>query len=100
LKNDSAAEGFITLQERIERYLDACPPAVSGQHGHNRTFAVAIALIRGFDLSEAAALPFLRRYNERCQPKWSERELLHKLGGADNLRPKKGQTLKPRGYLL
>jgi hypothetical protein len=61
---------------------------------------VAIALIRGFDLSEGKALDFLRRYNQRCKPRWSERELKHKLADAMRLRAHEGQALKPRGYLL
>jgi hypothetical protein len=56
---------MMTLHERIERYVDACPPAVSGQFGHAQTFTVAIALVRGFDLSPETALPFLRRYSAR-----------------------------------
>ena len=31
----------IPLRERIERYLAACPPAVSGSHGHAAAFRVA-----------------------------------------------------------
>ena len=42
----------MTVTERIERYIAACPAAISGQSGHNVTFKVAIALIRGFNLSE------------------------------------------------
>jgi len=34
------------LQTRIERYVDACPGAVSGQRGHDATFKVACALVR------------------------------------------------------
>jgi hypothetical protein len=51
-------------------------------------------------LSEVEALDFLRRYNERCQPCWSSRELKHKLAEATKLRAQKGQRLKARGYLL
>jgi hypothetical protein len=91
---------FVSLRERIERYIDACPEASSGQQGHNTTFKVAIALIRGFDLSEVKALDFLRRYNQRCKPRRSGRELKHKLADAARLRAHEGQTLKPRGYLL
>jgi putative DNA primase/helicase len=89
-----------TLTERINAYLDACPAAISGQHGHDRTFAVAIALVRGFDLSPERALSFLQRYNERCQPKWTTEELKHKLRDADQVGTGPGRPLKPRGYLL
>ena len=88
---------FVSLRERIELYLDACPAAISGQGGHTQTFLVAIALVRGFNLSQQAALPVLESYNDRCEPRWSRKELLHKLKEAD-LRP--DRTPKPRGYLL
>jgi hypothetical protein len=90
-----------TLEERIEDVVDKCPIAVSGEHGHTKTFLVAISLVRGFNLSQQAALPFLRRYSARCSPPWSEPELRHKLKQADNLKQRKGKApLKPRGYLL
>jgi hypothetical protein len=89
-----------TLMERINAYVDACPAAISRQHGHDQTFAVAIALVRGFDLSPERALSFLQHYNERCQPKWTIEELKHKLRDADQVSPRPGRPLKPRGYLL
>ena len=65
------------------------------KRGHTATFLVAIALIHGVDLGPDTALQFLQRYNERCQPPWTEKELRHKLASADNL-----HSRKPRGYLL
>lgn len=59
---------IMIINERIERYVDACPAAIAGQSGHTTTFKLAIALVQGFGLNEALALPFLRRYNVRCQP--------------------------------
>lgn len=61
------------LRERIGRYIDACPPAISGQNGHDQTFRVACILVQGFDLSPDDAYSFLSRYNERCEPPWNER---------------------------
>jgi hypothetical protein len=89
----------MNLAGRIDAYVDACPPAVSGQHGHDQTFTVAISLIRGFDLSPERALSFLQRYNQRCQPKWTTAELKHKLRDADRVEST-GRPLKTRGYLL
>jgi hypothetical protein len=63
-EGDRYSGRFVSLRERIERYVDTCPEAISGQEGHKAAFKVAIALIRGFDLSEAQALDFLRRYNQ------------------------------------
>jgi hypothetical protein len=38
--------------------------------------------VRGFDLDDGDALMVLQEWNARCQPPWSERELLAKLAGA------------------
>jgi putative DNA primase/helicase len=85
----------ISLRERIERYIDACPPAISGQNGHDQTFRAACILVQGFDLSPEDAFSFLVRYNQRCEPPWTERELRHKLTDADH-----AWGYKLRGYLL
>jgi len=71
------------------------PPAVSGQGGHNQAFAVACVLVQGFGLSPQEALPILHEYNQRCQPPWSDNELLHKLEGAEQAQP----PAQGRGYM-
>lgn len=86
---------MITLLERAGRYVSAMPAAVSGSNGHNATYAVACALVKGFGLSIDEARPILAEYNGRCMPPWSERELEHKLQQAD-----KTQDPEPRGYLI
>lgn len=83
------------LNERIGRYLAACPPAVSGQNGHGKTFAVACAIHRGFNLTEEETFYWLSQYNTRCDPPWSEPELRHKAKSAAN-----AVHDKPAGYLL
>ncbi|PYJ24202.1 MAG: hypothetical protein DME91_09670 [Verrucomicrobia bacterium] len=85
----------ITLRERIERFVDSCPSAISGQNGHDQTFRMACILVQGFDLSPADAFSFLARYNQRCEPPWTEKELRYKLADAD-----RAQSNKERGYLL
>lgn len=70
------------LTTRIRAFLAKCPPSVSGEGGHNRTFAVACALVNGFALSESDAYAFLSEWNTKCQPPWSEPELRHKISGA------------------
>jgi hypothetical protein len=82
------------LNERIQRYLDKCPPAVSGQHGHDATFKVAVTLVWGFGLQPDLALEYLRLYNAGCQPPWSEAELTHKIQSALGVK-----CTKPIGYL-
>ena len=64
---------------RARRYLCAVPPAVSGQHGDLHTFKVCCRLTRGFALSDSDALSVLAEWNVRCEPPWSERELLEKI---------------------
>jgi KaiC/GvpD/RAD55 family RecA-like ATPase len=85
----------MTLDERIAAYVDACDPAISGQEGHNKTFSVACSLVNGFDLSGSAALFWLKRFNERCQPPWSERDLEHKIQSAQGATHEKA-----RGHLI
>jgi hypothetical protein len=68
--------------DRAQKYVATMDPAISGQGGHNQTFAVACRLAIDFDLSEEEAWPLLCEYNERCQPPWKEMELRHKLTDA------------------
>src|SRR6516165_1826223 len=74
---------IMTLQERIQKYLDRCEPAVSGTHGHDATFRVTCALIHGFGLDPETAFGLLKDfYNPRCEPPWSDTELGHKVRDA------------------
>jgi len=65
--------------DRARRYLASVPPAISGQHGDVHTFRVCCRLTRGFALDDEQALHVLAEWNARCQPPWSEAELLDKL---------------------
>ncbi|MCC6910151.1 MAG: bifunctional DNA primase/polymerase [Phycisphaerales bacterium] len=72
-----------SLLRRAAAYLDAMPPAISGQGGHDSTYAAATVLVHGFGLDPEMALQLLlERYNPRCQPPWTERELRHKVEDA------------------
>lgn len=85
-----------SIPERAAAYLDRCPAAISGQGGHNATLNAARGVVWGFDLGAAAGFDLLwSRYNPRCQPPWSERELRHKCEEADTV-----EFGKPRGWLL
>lgn len=64
---------------RARRYLEAVPAAIAGQHGDLHTFRVSCRLVRGFALTDADALEVLVEWNARCQPPWSERDLIEKL---------------------
>lgn len=71
----------MTSLERARAYLDKMDPGISGQGGHNATFAAACKL-REFGLSELDAWDLLQEFNARCQPAWSESDLRHKLRDA------------------
>lgn len=79
-----------SIQERAARYLACVDPAIAGQGGHNQTFRAACSLVLGFGLSVDEAMPLLAEYNTRCEPQWSEKELLHKLESADKQTGERG----------
>ena len=81
------------LTKRITGYLEKMPAAVSGESGHSQTFAVAKILVFGFGLSDSDALIFLRQYNQRCRPTWSEKELVHKIKSARKFGPGKQKSI-------
>jgi hypothetical protein len=90
------------IRDRVHKYLAKCPPAVSGQRGHDHTFKVAVSLVWGFCLPRDEALDYLRDYNARCLPQWTEAELAHKIDSAIadcNQKWKSGVQIKPPGYL-
>ena len=86
--------GDADLDNRVSAYLAAIPGAVSGQGGHGQTFKVACYLVNGWALSATEALPYLQNYNQRCEPPWSDKELIHKLADAEKVQHK-----EPRGHL-
>jgi RecA-family ATPase len=86
------------IRDRAAAYLDQCPPAISGQNGHSQTLKVALYLVRGFQLPPEMALALIwERYNPRCRPPWSERELRHKVDEAAKIPLREGKT---EGWLL
>ena len=85
----------VTTAERIGRYIGKIPGAVSGNGGHSQTFKVAMVLFNGFGCSEAETLEWLRHYNSKCEPPWSEAELRHKARSATE-----AAYDKPRGWML
>ena len=81
--------------DRARAWLRNTPGAISGQGGHNATFAVATALVHGFELSRSDAEMLLTEYNEKCVPPWKPNELAHKVNQAMNVTHD-----KPKGWLL
>jgi hypothetical protein len=96
--NPPAAEhgknGDADLDKRVSAYVAAIPGAVSGQGGHGQTFKVACDLVHGWELSATEAMPYLQTYNQRCEPPWTDKELVHKLSDAEKVQHK-----EPRGHL-
>ena len=71
------------LERRALAYLSAMPPAITGKGGHSATYAAATALVHGFCIPPDQALHMLlERYNPRCEPPWTEKELRHKVEDA------------------
>ena len=85
----------MTTADRIGRYIGKIPGAISGNRGDSQTFKVAMSLFNGFGCSEAETLEWLRRYNSKCEPPWSEAELRHKARSAA-----KAAYDKPCGWML
>lgn len=84
----------LSIERRAMALLNKCVgPAVSGQNGHNVTYKGACALVLGYNLSPQDAYELFARWNETCDPPWSEKELWHKLNDAN-------KEQGPRGYLL
>lgn len=77
-----AKRGQRSVGERAADYLSRMPESISGQHGHDKAYRAACVLVRGYNLTPEAALPLMQEWNSRCEPPWSERELLHKLEDA------------------
>lgn len=85
-----------SIVERAIRYVDATPGAVSGNGGHDQTFALTSTLVHGFCLDGANALSILKaHYNHKCDPPWADKALEHKVDSAIKTPPP-----KPRGWML
>lgn len=81
--------------DRARAWLRNTPGAVTGQNGHGSTFAVATALVHGFELSRSEAETLLSEWNMTCLPPWKPHELAHKINEA-----LKVPHDKPKGWLL
>lgn len=81
----AAARSVRRRRDRLERavaYLSQVPPAIAGHHGDLHTFQMCCRVARGFALDDDQALAVLAEWNARCQPPWTERELLQKIRSA------------------
>lgn len=67
------------LASRAAAYLEHVGPAISGSGGGTHTFVVAMKLVKGFGLDDDTAYALLARWNQTCQPPWTERDLRRKI---------------------
>lgn len=88
--------GPCSAVERARAYLATIEGAVSGRRGHDRTFRAACVLAQRFGLAFEEAWPLLLEWNARCEPPWSECELVHKLTDAVARRARPGTTVDDR----
>lgn len=77
-----SALGHGSPAERARAYVARVPPAIAGHHGDLHTFQTCCRIVRGFALDDDQALAVLAEWNARCQPPWTERELLQKIRSA------------------
>jgi len=80
-------------------------PAIEGAGGDDHTFTTCAAAF-DFGLSPGEAWPLLCKWNSRCQPPWSERDLQQKLSNAEKYRSeakadptRRERASRPRGPL-
>jgi len=83
------------VRRRASAYLARMDPAIEGSNGSGALWNAAQAMVRGFQLPEPEAYELLAgEYNPRCEPPWSEKELLHKIRDAVE------KSSVPWGYIL
>ena len=86
-RTDRLAVDAVADSKRVERcraYLERVPDAVSGEHGHDKTFRAACECFR-FGLSPSDARKVMGWFNQMKTPpddKWSDEELDHKVESA------------------
>jgi len=71
--------GGLSNVERATRYANVVEGAVQGDGGDQKTYTLATALVRGFDLTVDEALEAMEDWNQTCDPPWSEQDLRAKI---------------------
>ncbi|SIO58415.1 phage/plasmid primase, P4 family, C-terminal domain-containing protein [Singulisphaera sp. GP187] len=81
------------VEQRAIAYLAKVDPAIQGHHGSDDCFKAA-CVGPAFDFDEETTFRLLRdHYNERCEPRWSDDELRHKIEDAYAKEPRRGWLL-------
>jgi predicted P-loop ATPase len=80
---DPMSDEGLRRQAAARAYLASAPPAIQGQNGSGMMFMVACRTVRlGLPLDVCEHL-IDEIYSPRCQPPWTQREILHKLESAN-----------------
>lgn len=88
----------MSIENRIENYIQTLPPAISGSGGQGVLWLVALKVIVKFNLTAEQAARFLLAYwNERCDPPWSKEEILRTCENAWKKAPAERGTALERG---
>lgn len=86
-----ASDGPSRLSEaRARAWLGKRDPAVSGHGGRRQSTATASALLIDFGLPAPLALQLLAEWNARCEPPWSDDQLIEILAWADGRPSERG----------
>jgi len=64
---------------RARAYLAKTPGAVQGRGGYAHTNSTLYKAVAGFDLTDAEGVEVAREWNARCEPPWSDREIVSKV---------------------
>ena len=72
--------------DRARAWVAKADPAIEGSDGSGKLWRVARAVVQDFRLNDSDAMTIMREYSLRCDPPWSEYELLHKLNDAKKAR--------------
>ncbi len=79
--HDLVADAPRSAFETAQAWLEAQAPAVEGEGGDARTFAVACGL-RDRGVSQAQAVELIESWNAKCSPPWTPREIITKVRNA------------------
>lgn len=66
-------------EKRARAWIAKADGAITGASGHNRTMAVAVCIVRGFDIDPDVAFSVMQDWNGLCDPPWSDYDLKRKI---------------------
>lgn len=81
-RESESTEDPAVREKRARAWLSRADGAIQGQNGSKRTIAIAVNVVRGFDLDKGRAFSVLSEWNQRCDPPWSDYDLRRKIDDA------------------